>query len=180
MKNKARLPRTAGLRTLTELTADLTKAGLDPSRIQERAIVVAKMRGATRKRKRDDNEDGMDVDNDEATSDFTDVQEEDGGKADTMEIDGEDRNEEDDDTPRKRGKANSGAVIAGNRVPHSNRQLAGLRDEAVRLKVQICITIFDPPYSKLPRPYGYEISASVDATCLQKRARATGRSESKW
>jgi len=51
------------------------------------------------------------------------------GNADTMEIDGEEE-EDDDDTPRKRGKANSGAPIARKRAPHSNRQLAGLRDEA--------------------------------------------------
>ncbi|THH00324.1 hypothetical protein EW145_g7100, partial [Phellinidium pouzarii] len=40
MKNHARLPRTAGLRTLTELTDGLTRAGLDPSRIQERAEML--------------------------------------------------------------------------------------------------------------------------------------------
>lgn len=124
MKNKARLPRTAGLRTITDLTTDLTNAGLDPSRVQERATMIAKVRGAARaKRKRDEdeNEDGMDVDGDE---DEAASEEEGGGEADTMDIDGE------DDTPRKRGKANSGTVIARKRAPHSNRQLAGLRDEA--------------------------------------------------
>src|SRR5579863_9047301 len=64
MKNKARLPRTAGLRTLSDLTADLTKAGIDPSRVQERAVTIAKMRAAGHKRKRDDGEDAMDVDGD--------------------------------------------------------------------------------------------------------------------
>ncbi|KAI9456549.1 P-loop containing nucleoside triphosphate hydrolase protein [Lactarius psammicola] len=126
MKNKARLPRTAGLRTITELTTDLTKAGLDPSRVQERAVMIAKMRGGARKRRHDEDEgDGMDVDGDDDDDDEA-VSNEDGGEADTMEIDGED----DDDTPRKRGKANSGAAIARRRAPHSNRQLAGLRDEA--------------------------------------------------
>ena len=130
MKNKARLPRTAGLRTITDLTTDLTKAGLDPSRIQERATMIAKMRGAAaQKRRRDENEDGMDVDvdgddNDDAWS------EEEGGDT-MMEVDGED---DDADTPRKRGKANSGAAITRRRAPHSNRQLAGMRDEAVRLR----------------------------------------------
>jgi nucleolar GTP-binding protein len=124
MKNKARLPRTAGLRTISELTTDLTKAGLDPSRVQERAIMIAKMRGGPRKRGRDeDDEDGMDVDGDDGDDDEAAS----GGNADTMEIDGED-----DDTPRKRGKANSGAAIKRKRTPHSNRQLAGMRDEAVR------------------------------------------------
>lgn len=126
MKNKARLPRTAGLRTITELTTDLTKAGLDPSRVQERAIMIAKVRGGAQKRRRDEDEDGMDVDGDGDDDD----DDESGGNEDTMEIDGED----DDDTPRKRGKANSGAVMARKRTPHSNRLLAGMRDEAVRLE----------------------------------------------
>jgi nucleolar GTP-binding protein len=125
MKNKARLPRTAGLRTLTDLTTDLTKAGIDPSRVQERAVMIAKMRAADRKRKRDEEADGMDVDggddDDDAVSEGPREDEE------TMEVDGE------EDTPRKRAKANSGAVIARTRAPRSNRQLAGLRDEAVRL-----------------------------------------------
>ncbi|EDR07087.1 uncharacterized protein LACBIDRAFT_298858 [Laccaria bicolor S238N-H82] len=34
-KNQLRPPRTAGLRTLSELTQELTKAGLDPSSVQE-------------------------------------------------------------------------------------------------------------------------------------------------
>ncbi|KAH9058866.1 P-loop containing nucleoside triphosphate hydrolase protein [Lactarius vividus] len=123
MKNKARLPRTAGLRTITELTTDLTKAGLDPSRVRERAVMIAKMRGGgAQKRRRD--EDGMDVDGDDDEATWEESEE-----ADTMEIDGED-DEDDNDTPRKRGKANSGAVITRKRAPHSNRQLAGLRDEA--------------------------------------------------
>ncbi|KAH9040097.1 P-loop containing nucleoside triphosphate hydrolase protein [Lactarius pseudohatsudake] len=129
MKNKARLPRTAGLRTITELTTDLTNAGLDPSRVRERAVMIAKMRGG--KRRRDEDGDGMDVDGDE--DDEAAWEEDEGEEADTMEIDGEEDGD-DDDTPRKRGKANSGAVIARKRAPHSNRQLAGLRDEAQAAK----------------------------------------------
>jgi nucleolar GTP-binding protein len=52
MKNHARLPRTAGMRTLSEMTGAMTKAGLDPSRIQERGEMLAKVRAAERKRKR--------------------------------------------------------------------------------------------------------------------------------
>jgi nucleolar GTP-binding protein len=52
VKNTARLPRTAGLKTISEMTDALTKAGLDPSRLQERAEMLAKVRGAERKRKR--------------------------------------------------------------------------------------------------------------------------------
>ncbi|KAI0066176.1 GTP binding protein 4 [Artomyces pyxidatus] len=114
MKNKGRLPRTAGLRTLTDLTTDLAKAGLDPSRVQERAVMIAKMRGADRKRKRDEaEEDGMDVDE--------------GPEGEWMDIDGEET------TPNKRSKANSGAIIAkseNRREPRSQRHLAGMRDEA--------------------------------------------------
>ena len=124
MKNKARLPRTAGLRTLTDLTTDLTKAGIDPSRVQERAVMIAKMRAAERKRKRDEDEEGMDVD------DGDDVASQEERQGETMEVDVDG---EDDGTPHKRSKANSGGVIARTRAPRSNRQLAGMRDEAVRL-----------------------------------------------
>ncbi|TFK53750.1 P-loop containing nucleoside triphosphate hydrolase protein [Heliocybe sulcata] len=110
MKHSARLPRTAGLRTLSELTTELTKAGLDPSRIQERAEMLAKVRSEQRKRKRDDEMD-VDMDGEEAEGDW-------------MDVDGE-------DSPNKRVKANSGAAVTkGKREPRSNRQLAGMRDEA--------------------------------------------------
>ncbi|KZT22560.1 GTP binding protein 4 [Neolentinus lepideus HHB14362 ss-1] len=109
MKHAARLPRTAGLRTLSEMTTELTKVGLDPSRIQERAEMLAKVRTEQRKRKRDDD---MDVDG--AV----------GAEGDWMDVDGE-------DSPSKRVKDNSGAVVTkGKREPRSNRQLTGMRDEA--------------------------------------------------
>ena len=128
IKNKARLPRTAGLRTLSDLTTDLTKAGIDPSRVQERAVMIAKVRAAGRKRKHD--EDGMDVDGD-GNGDGEDgdnwVSDGDGEDETMMDVDG------DEGTRHKRGKANSGSVISHQkRTPRSNRQLAGMRDEAVR------------------------------------------------
>jgi nucleolar GTP-binding protein len=136
MKNKARLPRTAGLRTITDLTTDLTNAGLDPSRVQERATMIAKMRGASsRKRRRDEDGDGMDVDVDGDDDDDDDgaALEQDGGEGADAVMDVDDGEwEDEDDTPRKRGKANSGAAFARKRAPQSNRQLAGMRDEAVR------------------------------------------------
>ena len=196
IKNKARLPRTAGLRTLTDLTTDLTKAGIDPSRVQERAVMIAKMRGAGHKRKRD--EDGMDVDGD-GNGDDEDgdnwVSEGDGEDETMMDVDGDEG--EEDGTRHKRGKANSGAVIAlPKRAPRSNRQLAGMRDEAVRC----CYTQHHPlslssrPFfpsskgadevffsrSKYPKLRDYEILDSAGATCLRKRAKATALSESKW
>ena len=116
MKNRSRLPRTAGLRTLSDLTTDLTKAGLDPSRVQERAIALAKLRGAQKRKRDDEDEAGMDVDMDEAAA-----------EGEWMDVDGE------DGTPNKRVKSNSGAVVPKNRrEPRTNRQLAGMRNEEVR------------------------------------------------
>ena len=136
MKNKARLPRTAGLRTLSDLTADLTKAGIDPSRVQERAVTIAKVRAAGRKRKRDEGEDTMDVDGDGNDDDSEgDWASEGEDVTSMMVIDG---NEDQGPLHNKRGKANSGAVIARKHAPRSNRQLAGMRDEAVRVTLCFC------------------------------------------
>lgn len=117
MKNQAKLPRTVGLRTITELTSELTKAGLDPSRIQERAERLAKIAGAKRKRQREEEEAEMDVDEDKAAED----------EDEWMDVDGEER-----PTPSKRAKANSGAVITKGKLPRTDRRLGGMRDEAVR------------------------------------------------
>jgi nucleolar GTP-binding protein len=115
LKNRPKLPASVKVRTLSELTRDMTAAGLDPSRIEERAILLAKARGA--KRKRDEGE-GMDVDGEADTEGWED---------EGMEVDGEER------TLNKRAKANTGTVMARNkREPRSNRQLAGMRDDAVR------------------------------------------------
>ncbi|TFK44088.1 P-loop containing nucleoside triphosphate hydrolase protein [Crucibulum laeve] len=111
-KNQSRLPRTAGLRTLSELSSELTAAGLDPSRIEERAQMIAKVQGSKRKR---DNEDGdMDMDEDEDDED----------KAEGwMDVDSE-------DAPRlKKVKTNSGGVVS-RREPKTDRRLAGMRDDA--------------------------------------------------
>ncbi|KAJ6516492.1 P-loop containing nucleoside triphosphate hydrolase protein [Mycena sanguinolenta] len=106
-KNQSRLPRSAGLATLSQMTAQLTKAGLDPSRIVERAAVLQG------KRKRDD----MDVDMDGGDADM-------GADAEGwMDVDGD----EDGGTPAKRLKTNSGAVTK--REPRGNRALAGMRDQ---------------------------------------------------
>ncbi|KZT56606.1 P-loop containing nucleoside triphosphate hydrolase protein [Calocera cornea HHB12733] len=123
MKNRPVMPRTAGLRTLSEMSRKLTEAGLDPSRIEARAEAIAKARGAQRKRKRDDGEEGeMDVDEGSSWED------------EAMDVD--------DDSPRKRMKSNGGkarAVAVGAHVPKSQRQLAGMANEeqtskAVRLR----------------------------------------------
>ncbi|KIK70495.1 hypothetical protein GYMLUDRAFT_32521 [Collybiopsis luxurians FD-317 M1] len=112
-KNQARLPRTAGLRTLSEMTDALTKAGLDPSRITERAQTLAKAAGAKRKRAREEDED-VDMEDAEAM-----------GEEGWMDVDEE-------EVPQlKRVKGNSGTAVApiNKRAPRTNRQLMGMRDE---------------------------------------------------
>lgn len=117
-KNQARLPRTAGLRTLSELTEEMTKAGLDPSRIQERAEMLAKVQGVKRKRHRDE-------DGDIEMRDDIDA---DAGEDNWMDVDEDDEVQ----SPPKRKKGNTGRVVAAHpRAPTKNRQLAGLRDASV-------------------------------------------------
>ncbi|KAH7107413.1 GTP binding protein 4 [Auriculariales sp. MPI-PUGE-AT-0066] len=114
-KNRTNLPRTAGMRTISEMTEKLTEAGLDPSRLQERAKMLAKARGA--KRRREGGEDGeMDIDHDN------------GGESgdDGMSIDGE-------DTSRKRSKANSGKTMA-RRGPRTDRRLVGMANDVQATK----------------------------------------------
>lgn len=115
------MPRTAGLRTLSELTTSLTKAGLDPSRIQERAEMLAKVQGAKRKRERDEEDAEMDVDGEGESGEE--------GEGDWMDVD-------DGSAPAKRVKTNSGAAAVNRRAPKSNRQLAGMRDDAVSCSVR--------------------------------------------
>jgi nucleolar GTP-binding protein len=119
-KNQSRLPRTAGLRTLSELTGELTKAGLDPSRIQERAEMLAKVQGAKRKRAEDEDAD-MDEDDEEEEEGSNE------GEENWMDVDGE-------DSSKKRLKTNSGGVV-NKREPRSHRHLAGMRDEGVSFEV---------------------------------------------
>ncbi|KAJ6594616.1 P-loop containing nucleoside triphosphate hydrolase protein [Mycena capillaripes] len=101
-KNQSRLPRSAGLATLSQMTAQLTKAGLDPSRIVDRAAVISG------KRKRDDED--VDMEDGEADAEGW------------MDVDGEDGG-----APTKRLKTNAGAVTK--REPRGNRALAGMRDQ---------------------------------------------------
>jgi nucleolar GTP-binding protein len=110
------------------MTAKMTAAGLDPSRIQERAEILAKAQGAERKRKRDDADSAMDVD-----------AEGEGDEGDWMDVDAEGG----DRTPKKRRKANSGAgvVAKGKHTPATNRQLAGMRDATVRPSLVWCFVL---------------------------------------
>lgn len=138
-KNSARLPRTAALRTLSELSFGLTKAGLDPSRIEERAKILAKVAGAKRKRVRELDEEG-DVEMGD------DVAQDDDGWED-MDVD------EEAGTPVKRQKGNSGGVIAvdSKRMPRSNRQLAGLKDTSQANKATKLRNLGQRPRNMLAR-----------------------------
>ncbi|KAF8444890.1 P-loop containing nucleoside triphosphate hydrolase protein [Boletus edulis BED1] len=129
-KNQARLPRTAGLRTLSELSTELKKAGYNPSSIEARAGMLAKAQTAKRKRAETDMDMDMDVDDD--MDDAEEVAE--GDEGEWMDVDGE------EPPSRKRAKSDSGAFIAKSaRAPRTNRQLAGMRDDqqaskAIRLR----------------------------------------------
>ncbi|KAG9073860.1 Nucleolar GTP-binding protein 1 [Ceratobasidium sp. UAMH 11750] len=107
MKSRPIMPRTHAHRTMSGMARALTAAGLDPSRIEERAKILAKAaraKEAIGKRKRDEE---MEVDEEEESDDGMDV---------------------DEDASPKRAKTNAGGVAK--RVPRSDRQMAGMRDAA--------------------------------------------------
>ena len=156
------------------MTAKMTAAGLDPSRIQERAEILAKAQGAARKRKRDETESAMDVDMEG---------EGEGGEDDWMDVDGGEG--ESGGTPKKKRKANSGVVAKGKHTPATNRQLAGMRDAAVRAllsRLFLCLTLSPAihSFSKRPKPSGCATYRSESATGRRKPARAIVRSKQKW
>ncbi|QRV79842.1 nucleolar GTP-binding protein 1 [Ceratobasidium sp. AG-Ba] len=112
MKSRPVMPRVHAHRTMSGMAKALTAAGLDPSRIEERAKILAKAaiaKEAIGKRKRDEE---MEVDSDGEGQDWDD---------DGMDVD------EEDASP-KRAKTNSGGVAK--RVPKTDRQTAGMRDAA--------------------------------------------------
>ncbi|KAF7303206.1 Nucleolar GTP-binding protein 1 [Mycena kentingensis (nom. inval.)] len=115
-KNQARLPMGSAARrvTLAEMTKKMSDAGLDPSKIVERAEALqAQARG---KRKRDEDED-------------VDMEDVEGGEDSWMDVDD---GAEEEGTPVKRLKTNSGGVAK--REPRGNRALAGLRDQSQAAK----------------------------------------------
>ncbi|TFL03020.1 P-loop containing nucleoside triphosphate hydrolase protein [Pterulicium gracile] len=135
-KNQARMPRTAGLRSLTELTSELTAAGYDPSRIEDRAVMLAKVTGA--KRKRGEEEEG---DSD------VEMMSDDGESAE-----GEDWMDEDGEgASPKRAKTNSGAVVAKGRKPRGDRSLAGFRDEAQAVRAEKMRNVRQRPRNALAK-----------------------------
>jgi len=169
LKNRPVLPRTAGLTTLSEMAEKLTKAGYDPSRIVERATLIAKARGAqsqvAKKRKRDEE---MDVDDDGAEVD---------GDADWMDVDEE-------EVSGKRRKGNSGtavAVTAGRvRAPKTDRTTAGMRNETVGGFHISVLQSTDSQHSKYLKRCSFGTSAKGDGICMQRLVRLTVQSVSKW
>lgn len=124
-KNRPVMPRTAtaGQRTTSDMTKSLAKAGYDTSRLEAHVIAAKASGAAQRKRKRNDAgpDDSMDVD--EAGDDSGEWEDE------AMEVDGAPAK-----SP-KRVKGNSGAAVTKPvhpRAPTKNRQLAGLKNSAVR------------------------------------------------
>lgn len=115
LKSRPIMPRTAAHRTMSGMAKALTAAGHDPSRIEERAVILAKAARAKEvigKRKR---EEDMEVDSDLGGSDGMDV---------------------DEDENPKRTKTNLGT---SKRVPKTDRQHAGLKnaeqsEKAIKLR----------------------------------------------
>lgn len=166
MKNRPVMPRTAGLTTLSQMTEKLTKAGIDPSRIVERATLLAKARGAERKRKRDE-DDEMEIDGGQ-----------DGQEEDWMDIDADA-----DDSPRKRRKGVSGMAqpVVNRRAPKTDRRTTGMRDTTVR-RLQTCLELNLCPLlsSKCPKPTNCETLPSGRETCWRRRASLTALFVLRW
>ena len=170
LKNRPVLPRTAGLTTLSEMAEKLTKAGYDPSRIVERATLIAKARGTqaqiAKKRKRDEEMDV--VDEDGATVD---------GDADWMDVDEE-------EAGGKRRKGNSGTAVAITaarmRTPKTNRTAAGMRDETVGGPHTSVLRATDSHRSKYLKRCSFGTSAKGDGICMQRLVRLTVQSASRW
>jgi len=139
-QNKAIIPRSVrNDRTLDDMTSSLRKAGVDPSKLEERAKVLALARGVelATKRKRaavddDDAEDSMAVDGDvtgTTASQWADMDADDGDGS--MQVDG---------SSSKKRKAVSGKAVKGastsKRAPRTNRAAYGLSNETQRQKAR--------------------------------------------
>ena len=169
LKNRPVLPRTAALTTLSEMAEKLTKAGYDPSRIVERATLIAKSRGAqtqlAKKRKRDEemdvDEEGSEVDGD---GEWMDVDEEGAGG--------------------KRRKGNSGTAVAVTaariHAPKTDRTTTGMRDGTVGGSPMSTLWSTDFDHSKSLKRCSSGTSAKGDGICMQRLVRRTVQSALKW
>jgi hypothetical protein len=139
------------------MTAQLTKAGLDPSRIVDRAAVLSG------KRKRDDED--------------VDMEGGEGGEDSWMDVDGE----EGDGTPAKRLKTNAGAV--SKREPRANRALAGMRDQGVRVFCRSFVLAVLTVALNISKRTGLSscgILANGHGICWPRQEREIARSKQKW
>lgn len=124
-QNRSIMPRTVrNDRNLDDMARELRKAGVDPSKLEERAKMLALARGVqlrtkeSAKRKRD------------ADGEYEEVEvleEEDGD--DSMDVDGEEQQ------PTKRSRT-AIAAKSSKRGPARNRAVAGMRDQAQRDKAE--------------------------------------------
>lgn len=121
-KNKPVMPRTAGMRSFSEMNQKLTAAGYDTGRLEAHALVAKASNVAARKRKHDEQEAAMEVDED--GEDWSD-------DAEGMDVDDDANNSS--RTVAKRAKANNGVALKNPKVPQTNRQMAGFRDVEVSL-----------------------------------------------
>lgn len=150
LRNNARLPRTAGLRTLSEMSKKMTEAGLDPSRIEERARVLARARGAKMGR----GGDGMDLDED----------------GDEMEVDGAPSKGRVGNVVAKKGmKPRTDRRLAGMR----NAEVSLLPANYYGLKLM-------PDYSKSPRPSSFVTLVSENPVDLPRLAKVIVILVQKW
>lgn len=175
MKNRPRMPRTAGLKTLSDLSGALTKAGLDPSRIEERAAILAKAAGVKRKRQQEEDDAAMELD-DDAEGGWED---EDGDAMDVDEGAGGGR------AKRRKSEVTALALAKTKHTPKTDRQFVGMRDAAVSSPLFVpehAARSSSSPYynSKEQRQSGYGISANVSGVCTQRLERVTGLSVRKW
>lgn len=124
LKNRPVMPRTAtaSQRSVGDMTRSLARAGYDTSKLEAHVIAAKAIASEHRKRKRDQlADDTMDVDSSEH-----DVSE-----SDAMDVDGE------ASAISKRTKNNSGGVVGRSKIPHSNRQIAGLKNAEVCVHVSV-------------------------------------------
>jgi hypothetical protein len=120
LKSRPIMPRTGAHRTMSGMAKALTAAGYDPSRVEERAAILAKAaraKEAIGKRKRDED---MELDSDG----------EEQSNLDEMDVDS------DEDESPKKVKTNLGT---SKRAPKTDRQLAGLKnaeqaEKAIKLR----------------------------------------------
>lgn len=119
-KNKVKkaplMPRTKQSRNLSDMAHDLTRIGMDPSRIEERAAALAKAKGLVGKRKRQQGGEGEDVEMDDGKEE---------GDVESMEVD------QSMHAPKK-SKGVTAADDKGRhpRAPRKDRSASGLGSKA--------------------------------------------------